>query len=289
MKLLIFTDNDLDGAGSALFVKWLFRDKLTEFDVIDTTEATFLSDFKQHESSFNNYDRIFILDLDLSQEQSIFANLNNVIVVDHHIPHLKHAHVYDKAKGIIQQHESCIGLLYEKFGKSVSLTDAQKELIKYVNDYDSYNLKHKDSLKLNAIHKTYNKPKSIKFIEAFEEGTRPYTIQEKNSVKLFIKKLKDQLQGQVFVGKIKNYKTVSIVANYAVSEVANFLINKHGADIGIVVNTDTKTVSLRRSKQSDVDVSVIAKSLCEGGGSPAAAGGNLTQEFGNLTKYFHPC
>ena len=289
MKLLIFTDNDLDGAGSALFVKWLFRDKLTKFDVIDTTEATFINDFNNKASTFIDYDRIFILDLDLNQEQAALANQKQIVVVDHHTPHINHKYIYNNAKGIIQQHESCIGLLYEKFGESVSLTDAQRELIKYVNDYDSYNLNHKDSLKLNAIHRTYNNPKAEKFIEAFDTGFRPFTIQEKNSIKLFIKKFKEQLQGQVFIGKIKNYKTVSIIANYAISEVAGFLIDKYNADIGIVVNLDTKTVSFRRSKQSNVDLSILARSLCDGGGSPGVAGGNLTQEFGSLTKYFTPC
>ena len=183
MKILVFTDNDLDGAGSALFIKWLFRDKLQEFDVIDTTEGTFTNDFKQHEPSFNNYDRVFILDLDLSYEQATFVNHEKVVIVDHHVPHQSHSNIYNKAKGIIQQADSCIGLLYEKFSTSVELTAAQKELITYINDYDSYNLKHKDSLKLNAIHKTYNNPKSLKFIQAFEEGFRPYTIQEKNSIK----------------------------------------------------------------------------------------------------------
>ena len=149
--------------------------------------------------------------------------------------------------------------------------------------------KYKDSLKLNAIYLTYNRPKVEKFINSFENGFRDYTVYEKNSIKLFIQKFKEQLQNQVFQGNIKQYKVVSIISNYAVSEVANFIINKYDADIGIIVNVDTKTVSLRRSKESDVDISIIAKALCSGGGSPTAAGGKLTPEFANLTKTFTPC
>ena len=54
-------------------------------------------------------------------------------------------------------------------------------------------------------------------------------------------------------------------------------------------NTKAKTVSFRRSKDCDADVSLIAKKLCDGGGHPASAGGKLTNQFASLTKQFTPC
>jgi len=82
---------------------------------------------------------------------------------------------------------------------------------------------------------------------------------------------------------------VATFANYAVNELAHFLIKKYNADIGIVVNTQAKTVSFRRSKQSDADLSILATKLCQGGGHSASAGGRLTEKFANLTKTFTPC
>lgn len=285
MKILVFTDNDLDGAGSALFIKWLFNHKLSLFTVVDTTEATFTNDFKSREELIGIYDRVFILDLDLTEKQIKLVDQQHVVVVDHHIPHSRKIESYNKAKVVVKEHSSCVDLLRCKFNK-LELTPAQEEIIKFIDDYDSYTLKYGDSLKLNAIHRTFNNPKTEKFIEAFEAGFRPYTIHEKNGIKLFISKFKEQLQNQVYRGRIKEYSVVSIMANYAISEVARFTINKYNADIGIVVNIDTQTVSFRKSKTCDADVSILAKTLCNGGGSASAAGGHLTKMFANLTKNF---
>jgi len=73
------------------------------------------------------------------------------------------------------------------------------------------------------------------------------------------------------------------------TSVARYFINVHKAEIGIVVNKKAKVVSFRRAKQSKVDVSILAKTLCDGGGSVAAAGGRLTEKFGELTKQFKIC
>lgn len=288
MKILVFTDSDLDGAGSALFIKWLFKSKLSYLDIVETTETVFHNDFNDKAQTLDSYDKVFILDLDLTETQIKLVDRSNVVVIDHHTPHVSKKVLYQHAKPIIEEFSSCTKLLRQKFNK-IQLTPAQEELIKYIDDYDCYKLEYKDSLKLNAIHHTLNRPKAIKFIEAFEDGFRPYTVYEKNSIKLFVQKFKEQFQNDIFIGTVKDYKVVSIIANYAISEVAHFLINKYEADIGIVVNVDIKTVSFRRSKTSDVDVSILAKAFCNGGGSAAAAGGNLTPDFANLTKNFLPC
>lgn len=288
MKILVFIDSDLDGAGSALFIKWLFKSKLSYLDIVETTEAFFHNDFNDKKQTLDSYDKVFILDLDLTESQIKLVDKNNVVIIDHHTPHVGKKALYKNAKVVIEEYSSCTKLLRDKFNK-VQLTPAQEELIKYIDDYDCYKLEYKDSLKLNAIYHTLNRPKAIKFIEAFEDGVRPYTVYEKNSIKLFVQKFKEQFQNNIFIGNIKDYKVVSIISNYAISEVARFIINKYEADIGIVVNVDTKTVSFRRSKTSDVDVSIIAKAFCNGGGSASAAGGNLTPGFANLTKNFLPC
>ncbi len=104
-----------------------------------------------------------------------------------------------------------------------------------------------------------------------------------------LKNLKTKLTSDTFKGKIKNYNVVATFANYAINELAHFLIKKHNADISIIVNTQAKTVSFRRSKSCDADVSILAQKLCNGGGHAAAAGGKLTEQFASLTKQFTPC
>jgi len=106
---------------------------------------------------------------------------------------------------------------------------------------------------------------------------------------LFFKKFKEQLSNDTFKGKIKEYDVVASFGDYAVGELAHFLLSKHNADISIIVNTKAKTVSFRRSKNCTIDVSLLAKKLCDGGGHTASAGGKLTNKFTTLTKQFTLC
>lgn len=289
MNILVFTDSDLDGSGSALFIKWLYSNKLKDFIVVETTESMIVNEFKSRAETLDHFDKIFVLDLCLSKEQAEAIDRNNLVVIDHHLPHVKIKNIYKQGKAIIEEYSSCIALLRDKFKTAINLSAPQQELITYIDDYDCYNLKYRDSLKLNAIYKTYNKPKVDKFIEAFYGGFRPYNVQEKNSIKLYINKFRDQLNNAPNFGTIKHYNAVAIFADFSVSEVAHYLITKYKADIGIVVNLKTNTVSFRRCTHCDVDVSVLAQTLCEGGGSPSVAGGKLTMQFANLIKDFKPC
>ena len=290
MNILVWTDNDLDGAGSALVIKWLYNSKAKTFLINEVSESTLSGKFKGALGTLDHYDKVFILDLDLPIEVIEVVDKKNVVVIDHHATHVKNSHLYKNAKTVIQEYSSCTRLIYEKFKTALTLSEEQKQLINNIDDYDCYNIKNVDSLKLNAIHRNLNNPKAEKFIDSFFKGFREYTVLEKNSIKLYFKKFKEQIQNaQVFKGKIKNYNVVATFCDYAINEVAHFLIKKHNAEIGIVVNTKAKTVSFRRRKGCDVDVSILAKNLCNGGGYAAAGGGPLTKQFANLTKTFLPC
>tara|TARA_R110002051_G_scaffold135147_2_gene208110 strand:- start:177 stop:1064 length:888 start_codon:yes stop_codon:yes gene_type:complete len=295
VNIQVWTDTDLHGAGSALVLKWLYKDAKA-FNINDVSEYTFTGKFKGALQSLDHYDRVFIVDLDLTPEQIKLVDRDNVVVIDTHKNHIKNKHLYSKAKAILEGypdhgHQSTINLIYNKFGDHLlHLTDDQLLLIEYIGTYDWYNTQYKESLKLNAIYYNLNSPKTENFISAFSKGFREFTIHEKNAVKLYFKKFKDQIEsGQVFKGVIKDYNVIATFANYAVGELAHFLIKKYDADIGIIVNSQAKAVSFRRSKDCDVDVSVLAKKLCDGGGHASRAGGKLTEKFATLTKQFTAC
>ena len=290
MNIQVWTDTDLHGAGATLVLKWLYKDAKT-FSINDVTEYTFTGKFKGALQTLDHYDRIYIVDLDLTPEQIKLADRDNVVIVDIHKNHINNKSLYKKAKVILEDHPSTPDLIYNKFSNHLlHLTDKQLLMIEYIGTYDWYNTKYKESLKLNAIYYNLNSPKTENFISAFSDGFRDFTIHEKNAIKLYFKKFKDQIDtGEVFTGMIKDYSIVATFANYAVNELAHFLIKKYNTDIGIIVNTQAKTVSFRRSKQCDADLSILATKLCQGGGHAASAGGKLTEQFANLTKTFVPC
>tara|TARA_R100001163_G_scaffold927_1_gene1459 strand:+ start:13 stop:885 length:873 start_codon:yes stop_codon:yes gene_type:complete len=290
VNIQVWTDTDLHGAGATLVLKWLYKDAKT-FSINDVTEYTFTGKFKGASQTLDHYDRVYIVDLDLTPEQIKLADRDNVVIVDIHKNHINNKSLYKKAKVILEDHPSTPDLIYDKFSNHLQhLTDKQLLMIEYIGTYDWYNTKYKESLKLNAIYYNLNSPKTENFISAFSDGFRDFTIHEKNAIKLYFKKFKDQIDtGQVFTGMIKDYSIVATFANYAINELAHFLIKKYNTDISIIVNTQAKTVSFRRSKEANVDVSILATKLCDGGGHAAAAGGKITEQFANLTKTFVPC
>ena len=289
MNIQVWTDTDLHGAGGALVLKWLYNNSKT-FNINDVTESTFTGRFKGALSTLDHYDRIFIIDLDLNKEQIELVDKGNVVVIDSHKNHSSYKHLYKNAKVIIDEsYFSVVNLIKDKFKSHLDLNSDQIKLIDLINGYDWYK-SNNDSLKLNAVYYNLNSPKTENFISSFYNGFSSYTIEQKNSIKLFFKKFKEQINSNgIFKGNIKEYNVVASFGNYAVGELAHFLLSKYNADISIIVNTKAKTVSFRRSKDCDADVSLIAKKLCDGGGHPASAGGKLTNQFASLTKQFTPC
>ena len=289
MNIQVWTDTDLHGAGGALLLKWLYKNSKT-FNINDVTESTFTGRFKGALDTLDHYDRIFIVDLDLNEEQVKLVDRDNVVVIDGHKNHSKYKDLYSKAKVIIDEsYFSVVNLIKDKFKSHLSLTKEQSELIDLINGYDWYK-SNNDSLKLNAVYYNLNTPKTENFISNFYNGFNSYTIEQKNSIKLFFRKFKEQISSNsIFKGKIKDYNVIASFGDYAIGELAHFLLSKYNADISVIVNTKAKTVSFRRSKDCDADVSLLAKKLCDGGGHPGSAGGKLTDKFASLTKQFIPC
>ena len=289
MNIQVWTDTDLHGAGGALLLKWLYKNSET-FNINDVTESTFTGRFRGAFDTLDHYDRIFIIDLDLNEEQVKLVDRDNVVVIDGHKNHSKYKDLYNKAKVIIDEsYFSVVNLIKDKFKSHLDLSNEQVKLVDLINGYDWYK-SNNDSLKLNAVYYNLNSPKTENFINSFYNGFSSYTIEQKNSIKLFFKKFKEQISSNnIFKGKIKEYNVVASFGNYAVGELAHFLLSKYNADISIIVNTKAKTVSFRRSKDCDANVSLLAKKLCDGGGHSASAGGKLTNQFASLTKQFTPC
>jgi len=289
VNIQVWTDTDLHGAGGALILRWLYKNSET-FNIIDVTESTFTGRFKGAELTLDHYDRIFIVDLDLSEDQIKLVDRKNVVVIDTHTNHFNNKHLYKNSKVILDNSfYSCVHLIREKFKDHLKLTDEQEKLIEIISQYDWYK-SNNESLKLNAIYYNLNAPKTENFISNFYNGLTNFTVQQKNSIKLFFKKFKEQVSSNnIFKGKIKDYNVVATFGDYAVGELAHFLLSKYDADISIIVNTKTKTVSFRRKKDTNIDVSLLAKKLCDGGGHSGAAGGKLTDRFTTLTKQFTQC
>ena len=296
MRICVWTDCDLDGAGSALLLKFLYRDKYTTFDIKEVRKDKvndFAGEFKGWYTNIDWYDKVFITDLYVPKEITELVDTEKFVIIDHHKTFVKEGKDrFKKAKTIIQLHSSTTDLIYNKFKISEiqAFTPQHKELIDAINSYDIYDLRTPTPIKLNSVFNSYNYPRVEKFIENFQDGLREFNIQEQNAIKYFIRYLKEQIDTtECFRGMIKDYSVVSCCCSFAVNEMAQVLLKKYNSDIVILINIDTKQVFFRRSKDCTAKLDVIANKLCGGGGQEYAAAGYITETFLNFTKILTPC
>lgn len=290
----IFTDIDLDGAMSYLMFEWYNKKRIPYIAtrVVDF-RASFAGWLKYHKLS--DYDTIYILDLDVSNECLELVDKPNVVIIDHHDSHVRNKHKYKKAKVFIESTTSCAKLLYKLlYSKSETpLSDECKKLVLMTDDYDSWQLRVPNSHELNTVFWNYQGDKIKKFVEDFGSGFHGYTPSHKKIIQFYEKKKDNTINNlELFEGTVpiggSSLKIVSTFANTCINDVADYIIKHHNADIGIVVNTDSKKVSFRKDKQCDVDLSELAATVAEGGGHVYAAGGKMCEKFATFSKLFKP-
>jgi hypothetical protein len=294
-NIFVFTDCDLDGAGSYLMFKWFIGNNIPY-------KITRVNDFKEvftlwYKTNKNKYDTIYILDLDVSQECLELIDKKNVTIIDHHKTHVENKAKYKNATLMIQEYTSCTKLLYNIFSKhyKTKLTDEQKLMVLYIDDYDSYELKYPNSYNVNLVYWNYQGDRLGKFLIDFDKGFNGFTDIQKNIINFNKQKFKAIKNGldvhianDISIGKNK-YKLVSVFADSYINEIADHIIKNYKADIGFVVNLKTKKVSLRKSKECKVDLGALAVKLFDsGGGHEYAAGGLINKNFLKFSLMFKP-
>jgi len=293
-KWVVFTDCDLDGAGSYLVFSWLTN---TRVEYVTARVTTFAADYNRWASKNNpdDYDKIWIFDIDTSQslECRELVDRSNVVIIDHHDSHYKNKDLYEHATAFIKRETSCCKLIYDILKDGTKLTDLQKLLLLMVNDYDSYELKLPNSYNLNVVFWNYQGDRLSKFVNDFDRGYIGFNSFHKNIIHLNNKKLeriKSELE--IFGASIpigdNTYKFVSTFAESCINEVADYLLDNFRADVGMVVNLKTQKVSFRKNNRIGLDLSELAGRISDGGGHEYAAGGQLTENFMNFSKVLKP-
>lgn len=296
-KVVVFTDCDLDGLGTFLVFRWF-----TGLDV--QHEICSQSNFRNTYTKWaaknrpETYDKIYVFDLDVSQSNMDLVDKPNFVIIDHHDTHVANKSKYQHAKTILQDYTSCCKLLYKLFSvkyPDVKLTNEQKLLILMVDDYDSYELKVKDSYNLNVIVWNYKGDRAGQFTRDFGSGFTGFNREHKNMIHLNNKQVQrviDDLEvfhGLLPVGGIK-YKLYATVADRSLNEVAHHVIHNNDCDICMVLNLRSNRVSFRKNKKRipDLDLGLLAKKIAEGGGHKHSAGGALNENIMSLTKLLQP-
>lgn len=291
-KIHVFTDADLDGAGSLLTLKLAYKNADISYCV--TTEKNFREDVLnwQLKDSFQNYDTVFICDLNIKNEIALIDR-DNVIVFDHHAEHIEHLHEYAKAKPIVKDYPSCTLLMYHSLKLKDKITDYQKILINLISDYDSYVLKFPHSRSLNQIFWNYTGNRVQKFLADFENGFTGFNQYHKNALKIVENNIDNYFKTQtLYIGNLKisdkNYNVIGGFFSFCPNEIAERALQENNADLIILINLKSKTVCYRKSKICNLNMGKLAEKLANGGGHEDAAGSRLNDNIINITKLLQP-
>ena len=293
--IFIFTDCDLDGAGSYLMFEWFIK-KNIPYKIIR------VNDFKQifapwYEENGSKYKQIYILDLDVSQESQELVDKKNVTIIDHHKTHANNKDNYKNATTIIKEYSSCTKLIYNLFTKKTNkkLSAEQKMMVLHIDDYDSYELKLPQSYDINIVYWNYQGDRISHFLNDFGNGFNGFSAKNASAIKFYKNKFKSIINRldvhhapKVPIGK-NTYKFVSVFAESHINEIADHIIKNYKADVGFVVNLKTNKVSIRKSKECELDLGAFSSKLFDaGGGHEYAAGGLINEKFLQLSKLFSP-
>ena len=145
---------------------------------------------------------------------------------------------------------------------------------------------------LNVLNEIYSRSKFMKSIfDKLEAGSDFITEQEYT-----ILSIEDNRKHRYIQQKMRNIRIINlgeysiayVFAENHISELGNYICkNIDGIRFVAIINTDTEVVSLRAVKESDIDLSEVAKNLSNnrGGGHPLSAGFVYDSSFNdNLIK-----
>ncbi len=287
----LFTDHDVDGAGCYFVLRKLLQ---SDFGHTHTSEKRFREDFLQLKDR-EKYKRIYICDLSVLENNLDIIDTSNVVYINHRNTDKYKTLEIKELRQESQDMTSCTMLLYKKIKEKLKtpFTREEKILISYIDDYDSYELRFAESLKLHFYYTTLEGDKLEKFYNNFENGFKEFTPVQENKIKNISDKIDSTFNTlKVFSGNLKISGTdvcvCSTFNNIFPSEICAMLIKKYDCDIAISVNLNSSTVSIRKKKQCPVNLGQFAAKIFDGGGDDCVGGGKITKKFLELTKLLYP-
>ena len=241
----------------------------------------FLNQYTEWEHNLENYDKVFIVGMVLDQSLINKIDDHKVVFVSDRGEKLN---VFDSSI-ITEETSSCCKLLYKKFKEKFDIPTDLKKLILYVDDYNVYSLKHKESEYLNGLYRNTRYNRFKLFVNRFWNGYDGLTDKEMVLAESFFDAIDTEYKNlDLYEGTFKEWSVVAVFSKFCVNEIAKKLIDNHKKDVIIVVNPDTQFVSFRKPEGSIANITFMAENLCNGGGGEWASGGKITPKFLDFTQ-----
>lgn len=281
-KVFIWANSDMDGACSTILLRSIFPN--SEY------RSVFFGDFSNQyeawESELDEYDKVFIVGLVLNQSLINKMDDSRLVFISDRDEKLT---AFDSTL-VLENSTSCSKMIYKMFKNKVSFSDELKLLTLYVDDYNSYALKYKESKYLNGVYRNIKYNRFVTFVNRFSGGYDGLTDSEMSKAESFFSAIQTEYEEmEKFVGEYRGWSVIAAFSKLPVNEIAKKLIDNHDSEVIIIVNLDTQFVSFRKPHGSPADIVYLSEKLCNGGGGEYASGGNITDKFleftTTLTKY----
>ena len=280
MKVYVWANSDLDGAGSTILMGNVFKN-------IEYT-GVFFGDFEEKylewlEENSESYKKIFIIGMSLSQSTLNKIDSDKVVIINDRNDEL----VAKKAKMIDDESSSCIRVIYNMFKEKVTFSTNLKRLVLYVDDYNSYALKSKEAKYINGLYRKSGSSKFYSIVNRFWDGYDGLSTREQEKAEAFAKEIDTELNNlSLYVKEEDGIKIMATFSDLSVNEIAGGILNAYDSDVVIVIGLRNRFVSFRKRVSSLADIAYLAENLCNGGGGEFAAGGELTNRFMEYTREF---
>lgn len=279
MKVFAWLNSDLDGIGSAIVLGNIFKN----FEY----KSVFFGDFERQFTEWSTteaekYDKIFVVGMVYDQKMINQLDDHKIIFVSDGPERLN---VFDST-WVQKETTSCSKLLYNKFKEKVEFPNSIKQLIVYIDDYNSQTLKYEESKYINALHRKATGSKRFdRYVNRFWKGFDGFTESELGIVQTFFDEIAAEGEGlDLYSGEFKGSKVLATFSKKSANEVAKLILDNHEVDAVMVVNLDTQFVSFRAKEGTKADARLMAENLCSGGGVKSSAGGKLTPKFMDFTQ-----
>ena len=269
-----------------------FDKKLIEVNEVDKTLK----------ENIDKYNKIYILDLNVSDEMAEIINQNEnyknkITILDHHASTM-HLNKYDFITVISESdtRKECATTLFynylmENYPSELLKKESTKTLVEYVRLIDTYDFKTSEDKEnaenIRTLFELFGVENYIDYFTNYLINNDKFTYgtQEKMLIKIKedeIKRyLKEKLK-EMITGTLDGYQVAVVYAENYRSQLGNYLIDNHPElDFSIVINV-SKKISYR--SHGKADLSVFSKKY-GGGGHKDASGSPLPKDFTKtLTK-----
>ena len=277
-KIKIFTNNDLDGAGSLMLLKWVFDDSA----IIDHTVSNVFKlkrDYNNFLSSneYDDYSKVFILNM-----------IPTFTVEDNTLVFSKSNDKTSSYKGKVEVSTSTTKLLRIFFKNNLSnLSLEQNALINSINSFYIDGKSKTEGIKLNAIL-NYGRNKYSDFYTRFDKGIGEYTDVEKTILKNYSDNLvKTYKQLELFEHNTNKGIYIGLIPDMLCKhEILDMLFKKHSPKMIFLVDLENGFISVRKDDSLQMDMSKLCKTFIEGRSLRNCAGGRYTEKFLDFSRSF---